>query len=69
MAFRLDVQFEPTHELINSLHAYICRSSHKKIDLSSNWAEMARMSLTLEFANMLDVTNIDELVLEYINGF
>ncbi|WP_068617591.1 ArsR/SmtB family transcription factor [Paenibacillus tuaregi] len=59
MAFRLDVQFEPVHELINSLHAYICRSSYKKTDLSSAWAEAARMKLTPEFATALSEMAID----------
>ncbi|RUT35882.1 ArsR family transcriptional regulator [Paenibacillus zeisoli] len=59
MTFRVEVQFEPIHELINSLHTYICRSSHKKIDLSSSWATSAKKLLAPEFANMLDETDVD----------
>ncbi|MDU0201961.1 ArsR/SmtB family transcription factor [Paenibacillus sp. MAH-36] len=51
--------FEPLHELINSLHTYICRKSYKKIDLTSAWAKETRKRLTPEFASLLDQTEVD----------
>jgi len=44
-----------------SLHAYICRKSYKKLDLSPTWAKDARERLTPDFASALDeaVTDSD----------
>lgn len=57
--YRLDVRFEPLHELINSLHTYICRKSYKKIDLTSSWAKETRQRLTPDFATLLSETEVD----------
>ncbi|MGG1312294.1 MULTISPECIES: ArsR/SmtB family transcription factor [Cohnella] len=56
---RLDVQFKPLYEAINSLHTYICRKSHKKIDIGASWAHEVRRRLTPEFASLLDQSEID----------
>jgi DNA-binding transcriptional ArsR family regulator len=57
--YKIDITFEPLHELINSLHTYICRKSYKKIDLTSAWAKESRKRLTPEFASLLDETEVD----------
>ncbi|GIO70404.1 hypothetical protein J21TS3_52250 [Paenibacillus cookii] len=54
MAFDLEIAFEPVHEFMNSLHSYICRKSHKKIDLAPCWAQETKERLTPEFARLLD---------------
>lgn len=59
MDYRVDVRFEPLYELINSLHTYICRKSHKKIDLSSSWAKGIRQRITPELASLLAETEVD----------
>jgi DNA-binding transcriptional ArsR family regulator len=59
MAYSLDVRFEPLHELINSLHTYICRKSHKKIDLTPSWAKEIRRKLSPGLAALLDETEVD----------
>jgi DNA-binding transcriptional ArsR family regulator len=55
----LDVQFKPKFEFISSLHSYICRKSHRKIDLSPHWAEEVRSGLTPELAEMLNDLEIN----------
>ncbi|RED65650.1 ArsR/SmtB family transcription factor [Cohnella lupini] len=59
MDYSLDVRFKPLYEAIGSLHAYICRKSHKKLDLSPSWAKEVRQRLTPEFAQLLDNVQID----------
>lgn len=54
MNYSLDIKFEPVHEFMNSLHSYICRKSHKKIDLAPCWAIETKEKLTPEFAQTLD---------------
>ncbi|MFU1793009.1 ArsR/SmtB family transcription factor [Paenibacillus azoreducens] len=54
MDYRLDIKFEPVHEFMNSLHSYICRKSHKKIDLAPCWAQETKEKLTPDFARTLD---------------
>lgn len=60
MIYSLDVRFEPLHELINSLHTYICRKSYKKIDLTPSWAKETRQRLTPRLAALLDETQVDD---------
>ncbi|MGN7357029.1 ArsR/SmtB family transcription factor [Paenibacillus sp. SAF-054] len=50
----IELKFEPVHEFMNSLHSYICRKSHKKIDLAPSWAQETKAKLTPEFARTLD---------------
>lgn len=59
MDYRVDVRFEPYHEFISSLHAYICRKSHKLLDLTPSWAQETRARLSPEFAAMLDQAEIN----------
>jgi DNA-binding transcriptional ArsR family regulator len=59
VGYRVNMQFEPLHELISSLHTYICRKSHKKIDLTPSWAEQTRERLKPSFASLLDETEVD----------
>lgn len=56
---QLDVRFKPLYEAINSLHTYICRKSHKKIDIGASWAHEVRRRLTPEFAALLDRMEVD----------
>jgi DNA-binding transcriptional ArsR family regulator len=39
---------------MSSLHSYICRKSHKKIDLAPSWAQETKEKLTPDFAQTLD---------------
>ncbi|MNC23259.1 Bacterial regulatory protein, arsR family [compost metagenome] len=59
MTYQLDVRFEPLYELIGSLHTYICRKSHKKIDLAPEWAQETRKRLSPELNSLLDGMEID----------
>ncbi|MEC0201709.1 winged helix-turn-helix domain-containing protein [Paenibacillus lautus] len=59
MDCRLEVRFGPVYEFFNSLHTYICRKSHKKIDLSSSWAKETRSRLTPSFAAELDTMEVN----------
>lgn len=60
MAYSVQVMFEPKFEFFASLHAYICRKSHKKIDLSTEWVNAARSRLTPSFAERLDRMEINQ---------
>ncbi|MBB6673607.1 winged helix-turn-helix transcriptional regulator [Cohnella nanjingensis] len=53
------MQFKPLHELICSLHTYICRKSYKKIDLGLVWAKETQQRLKPELADLLDHSEID----------
>ncbi|MFC5652685.1 ArsR/SmtB family transcription factor [Paenibacillus solisilvae] len=59
MDYSLDVRFKPLYEVIGSLHAYVCRKSHKKLDLSPSWAKEVRQRLTPALAELLDHIQID----------
>ncbi|WP_246042173.1 ArsR/SmtB family transcription factor [Cohnella pontilimi] len=59
MGYVVDVKFEPPNELLSSLHAYICKKSYKKIDLTESWAEQTRGRLTASLAGLLDQTEAD----------
>ncbi|NIK69095.1 MULTISPECIES: winged helix-turn-helix domain-containing protein [unclassified Paenibacillus] len=60
MEYQIDIDFKPLNEAISSLHTYICRKSHKKLDLSASWAQETRARLTPELANWLDELSIDQ---------
>ncbi|MFB5760462.1 winged helix-turn-helix domain-containing protein [Paenibacillus medicaginis] len=45
MAYQVEVRFAEVYEFLSSLHTFICRPSHKKIDLTPAWA--AAMGETL----------------------
>ncbi|GGA47996.1 winged helix-turn-helix domain-containing protein [Paenibacillus physcomitrellae] len=55
----VDLQFKPKFEFISSLHSYICRKSHRKIDLTPHWAEEIKQRITPDFAAMLDELEIN----------
>ncbi|CAM2845821.1 winged helix-turn-helix domain-containing protein [Paenibacillus sediminis] len=59
MSYEVEVQFAPVHELLNSLHTYICRKSYKKTDLGVSWAKEVRNKITEEFASVLDHTEVN----------
>lgn len=59
MPYSLDIRFTPLYEVIGSLHAYICRKSHKKLDLSPSWPKEVGGRLEPELAEMLNTTDID----------
>lgn len=58
MDYRVSMKFEPLHELISSIHTYICRKSYKKIDLTSTWAKETQTRLTPELSDLLDETDV-----------
>ncbi|MCM3630205.1 winged helix-turn-helix domain-containing protein [Paenibacillus glycanilyticus] len=60
MDYHIDIEFKPLNEAISSLHTYICRKSHKKLDLSPSWAQETRIKLTPDLAEWLDRLAIDQ---------
>lgn len=60
MSYRIEVGFTPVFEFMASLHTYICRKSHKKIDLSTAWAQEIEGELTPELAAVLQHMNVDD---------
>ncbi|REE81197.1 regulatory ArsR family protein [Paenibacillus taihuensis] len=59
MTYSLDIRFKPLYEVISSLHAYICKKSHKKLDLTETWPKQARQRFTPELVEILDSLSID----------
>ncbi|WP_426332859.1 winged helix-turn-helix domain-containing protein [Paenibacillus silvae] len=60
MSYRIEVRFTPVFEFMASLHTYICRKSHKKIDLSVSWAREIEEKLTPDLAAALHNMNVDD---------
>ncbi|MGN7456518.1 ArsR/SmtB family transcription factor [Paenibacillus pasadenensis] len=54
MTYDITITFKPLHEAMSSLHAYICRQSHKKLDLPAAWAAEVKARLEPQFAELLD---------------
>lgn len=59
MSYHLDIQYSRKFEFISSLHSYICRKSHKKIDLTPNWAQKIKQQLTPDLSAMLDELEVN----------
>ncbi|QAY66963.1 ArsR/SmtB family transcription factor [Paenibacillus protaetiae] len=59
MEYNVEVRFKPLYEVIGSLHTFLCRQSHKKLDLSPSWPAEARRGLTPELVELLNNTAID----------
>ncbi|MCL6458443.1 MAG: transcriptional regulator, partial [Gorillibacterium sp.] len=59
MTFNVELQFYPIHELMNSLHTFICKKSHKKIDLSSSWAKETESQLSEQLSSSLKHTELN----------
>lgn len=59
MNYDIEVKFEELYEFIISLHTYLCRKSHKKIDLTSVWAEEIRGRIIPPAASRFDEAEIN----------
>jgi DNA-binding transcriptional ArsR family regulator len=59
LSYQLELSFSPVNELINSLHTFLCKSWHKRIDLGPAWTQNVHASLSPEFADQLEQTGID----------
>ncbi|GAB6928937.1 hypothetical protein JCM10914A_29200 [Paenibacillus sp. JCM 10914] len=59
MSYQLELSFSPVNELINSLHTFLCKSWHKRIDLGPGWPQNIQATLSPEFADQLEQTGID----------
>ncbi|PAD77740.1 ArsR/SmtB family transcription factor [Paenibacillus campinasensis] len=59
MSYQLEISFRPVNEMINSLHTYLCKSWHKRIDLGPDWARNVEAKLSPEFADQLNKTAMD----------
>ena len=59
MTYHVEVQFQPIHELINSLHTFICKTSYKKIDLGSAWAKETENQLSAKLLHHLKETELN----------
>lgn len=51
--YGVDVAYGPVFELLSSLHTFICRKAYKKTDLSSDWAEQVRDTLSPSLSRLL----------------
>ncbi|PLR99217.1 ArsR/SmtB family transcription factor [Bacillus sp. T33-2] len=49
MAYIVDVAFSPVNELMMSLYTYLCKKSHKRIDLGALWVKNVEKTLSPEF--------------------
>ncbi|HEY2491446.1 MAG TPA: winged helix-turn-helix domain-containing protein [Paenibacillus sp.] len=59
MTYHVEVQFNPIHELMNSLHTFICKKSYKKIDLGSAWAKETESQLSAKLSSQLEETELN----------
>lgn len=59
MSYQLEISFRPINELMNSLHTFLCKSWHKRIDLGPSWPREIQASLSADFADKLERTGID----------
>ncbi|WP_246311084.1 ArsR/SmtB family transcription factor [Paenibacillus xylanilyticus] len=60
MSYCIEVGFTPVFEFMASLHTYICRKSHKKIDLSPSWAQETEEKLSSELVDVLKDMKVDD---------
>ncbi|OAB42274.1 ArsR/SmtB family transcription factor [Paenibacillus glacialis] len=59
MTYHVEIQFHPIHELMNSLHSFICKKSHKKTELGSSWAKETENQLNAELSSRLEATELN----------
>lgn len=59
MAYQISVTFKPKYEFICSLHAYLCKKSHKKLDLTPSWAQAVNKQLPPPCIKLLDTMDIN----------
>ncbi|OAB27094.1 transcriptional regulator [Paenibacillus macquariensis subsp. defensor] len=59
MTYHADIQFHPIHELMNSLHSFICKKSYKKTELGSSWAKETESQLSAELTSRLEATELN----------
>lgn len=59
MAYEVEICFAEKYEFMNSLHTFICRKSHKKIDLADSWATEVREKLSPSFCHDLEQREIN----------
>jgi DNA-binding transcriptional ArsR family regulator len=60
------VTFSPANELVVSLIAYLCKKSHKRIELGRPWVKLTKSRLSSLFANELDGLD-DDVVWRPVN--
>ncbi|WIV17757.1 winged helix-turn-helix domain-containing protein [Paenibacillus polygoni] len=60
MSYDITFRFKPVYEFMNSLHTFICRKSHKKIELSPKWVKETQAMLTTEYSSILHEWQMDE---------
>ena len=60
MSYEITVRFKPVYEFMNSLHTFICRKSHKKIELSLSWVKQTQSMLTTEYCSYLHEWQLDD---------
>ena len=59
MDYEVEVQFQPVHELVSSIHTFICKKSNKKIELGTSWAAEVTSGLSSELLEALEETDLD----------
>lgn len=52
--YTVEIDFTEVNELITSLYTYLCKSSHKRIDLGVGWVKMVKQQLSSNFQNKLE---------------
>ncbi len=57
--YNVHVAYGPVFELLSSLHTFICRKAYKKTDLSSEWAEQVRGTLSPGLSGLLETMEIN----------
>lgn len=59
MTYQVEVQFHPIHELMNSIHTYLCKKSYKKTELGSLWAKDTERQLSPSLLAQLEETELN----------
>ncbi|GGH09281.1 winged helix-turn-helix domain-containing protein [Paenibacillus segetis] len=59
MAYQVEVEFHPIHELMNSVHTFLCKKSYKKIELGPIWVKETESKLNTKLLARLEETELN----------
>lgn len=59
LPYGVEVRFTPLYECLNSLHAYICRPSYKKLDMDPAWVKQVEDRIPETLRERLGQMSID----------
>lgn len=60
MSYHVIIRYKPVFEFMSSLHTFICRKSHKKIELSHSWVRQTEAMLSQELCSLLHEWRLDD---------